>query len=69
MIKVDMLSLDLFVACFWQAEGEQWEGVVNKELYDSEVKLIRADKAIILLQKGDLVQPVAASNENNHLPR
>ncbi len=67
-MKVDILDLDSFVACFWQVKAEKWEGVINKVIENGEVSVIKSDKAIILFRKSDFVQPVAVSSENNPLP-
>lgn len=68
MMKVDILDIDSFVACFWQVEAEKWEGVINRIKNNCDVRVIKSDKAIILLRDSDCVQPVAASSENNPLP-
>ena len=63
-IKLNFHNLKTFAGCFWQ-NGSQWEGVLNGSIEAGEIKIIRSQNIILLLQKDLLTGPVQSSSENN----
>ena len=60
-IKVETYDFNLVVACLWQVDDKQWEGVINTEFDTGNLDVIKAEKAILLFRK-DLAGPVQPSS-------
>ena len=58
-IKLETYDFNLVVACLWQVDDKQWEGVINNEFDAGELDVIKTEKAILLFRKDSagLAQP------------
>ncbi len=68
-IKLETYDFNLVVACLWQVDDKQWEGVINNEFDAGELDVIKTEKAILLFRKDSagLAQPSSGSNLAAHL--
>ena len=69
MIKVEMHEIRSLVGCFWNTGNKEWEGILSKEFDESEVKIIKSDRAVILFRKSDFDGPVQSSSGNSPASR
>lgn len=68
-IKVETYDFNLVVACLWQVDDKQWEGVINNEFDAGDLNVIKTDKAILLFRKDPAgpAQPSSGSSPAAHL--
>ena len=68
-IKLETYDFNLVVACLWQVDDKQWEGVINNEFDAGELDVIKTEKAILLFRKDHAgsAQPSSGSSPATHL--
>lgn len=68
-IKVETYDFNLVVACLWQVDNKQWEGVINNEFNAGDLNIIKTEKAILLFRKDPAgpAQPSSGSSLTAHL--
>jgi len=64
LVKVETCPMKSLVGCFWH-KGSTWEGVLEPDLDNLEIRVIKSENAILLLRKNQIGEPGQSSNGNN----